>query len=64
LKLLTVRAGPALEEHPAMLTLLLIVLVLSLLGGGIGHSRYGYYGWSPAAIIIVVLLILALTGRL
>lgn len=47
-----------------MLTLLIIILVLSLLGGGFGHSRYGYAGWSPAAIILVVLVILALAGRL
>jgi hypothetical protein len=47
-----------------MLTLLLVVLlVLALFGGGFGHSRYGYYGWSPAAVIGVILIIMLLTGR-
>jgi Protein of unknown function (DUF3309) len=47
-----------------LLTVLLVVLVLSLIGGGYGHSRVGYVGWSPAGIILVVLLVLFLTGRL
>lgn len=48
-----------------MLTILLIVLlVLALTGGGWGHSRYGPWSWSPAAIILVVLIVLYLTGRL
>lgn len=45
-----------------MLMLLVILLVLALVGGGIGHSRYGYAGWSPAGILIVILVIMALTG--
>jgi len=44
--------------------LLIILLVLALLGGGLGHSRFGYYGWSPAGILIVVLLVMFLSGRL
>jgi hypothetical protein len=47
-----------------LLWILLIVLVFSLAGGRFGHSRYGYVGWSPAAIIIVVILGLYLTGHL
>jgi hypothetical protein len=47
-----------------MLALLLILLVLALFGGGYGHSRVGYLGWSPAGVLLVVLVILALTGRL
>jgi Protein of unknown function (DUF3309) len=48
-----------------MLTILLIVLLVLALGGGTwGHSRYGYAGWSPAGIIILVLLLLWFTGRL
>jgi hypothetical protein len=47
-----------------MLLLLLILLAVALLGGGYGHSRVGYAGWSPAAIIVVVLIVLALSGRL
>lgn len=48
-----------------MLTIiLLILLVAALAGGGWGHSRYGYVGWSPAGILIIILLVMLLTGRL
>jgi len=47
-----------------MLILLVILLAFALLGGGWGHSRYGYAGWSPAGILVVLLVILAMTGRL
>jgi hypothetical protein len=48
-----------------MLTILLIVLLILALGGGTwGYSRYGYAGWSPAGIIVVILVLLWLTGRL
>ena len=47
-----------------MLTILLIVFLIALLGGGFGYSRYGYAGMSPAALIVVVLLVLLLMGRL
>jgi hypothetical protein len=46
-----------------MLTILLIVLVIALLGGGLGHSRYGYAGWSPAGILVVILLLWFFTGH-
>lgn len=46
-----------------MLTILIILLVLALIGGGIGHSRYGYAGWSPAGLILLVVLVLLLTGN-
>jgi hypothetical protein len=46
-----------------MLTILFILLVLALLGGGLGHSRFGYAGWSPAAGLLVVVLVLFLTGN-
>ena len=48
-----------------MLTILLIVLLVLAVGGGSwGHSRYGYAGWSPAGIVILVLLALWFTGNL
>jgi hypothetical protein len=47
-----------------MLLILIIVFVLALAGGGWGHSRYGYAGWSPAGIIVLVLIVLWFTGRL
>ncbi len=46
-----------------MLTILVIVLVIALLGGGLGHSRYGYVGWSPAGILLVILLLWLFTGH-
>jgi hypothetical protein len=47
-----------------LLTILLVVLVLALVGGGFGYSRYGYAGWSPAGIIVVILLVMFFTGHL
>lgn len=48
-----------------MLFIILVVfLVLSLGGGAWGHSRYGYSGWSPAGIILLVLVVLWFTGNL
>jgi len=47
---------------PCMLTILLILLLLSLIGGGLGHSRFGYAGWSPAGLILVVVLVMLFTG--
>jgi hypothetical protein len=53
-----------LHPYRGMLTILIIVLLVALLGGGFGHGRFGYASWSPAAIIAVVLLLLLLLGRL
>jgi hypothetical protein len=47
-----------------MLTLLVVLLLLALLGGGLGYGRFGAAGLSPAALIILVLVVLAMTGRL
>lgn len=47
-----------------LLTILLVLLVLALVGGGFGHSRFGYAGWSPAGLVIVVLLVMLFTGNL
>ena len=47
-----------------MLILLIILLVLAMGGGFWGHSRFGYAGWSPLGIIVVLLVILWLTGNL
>jgi hypothetical protein len=46
-----------------LLIVLLVFLVLALGGGGWGHARYGYAGWSPAGLIIVVLAVLYFTGH-
>jgi hypothetical protein len=48
-----------------MLTILLVVLlVLAVVGGGWGHSRWGYAGWSPLGVILALFLVLWLTGNL
>jgi len=47
-----------------LITFLIVVLVVALLGGGVGHSRYGFAGWSPAGLILLVLGVLWLTGHL
>lgn len=47
-----------------MALLLILLLVLALFGGGFGHSRYGVGSWSPAGILVVILVVMAVTGRL
>jgi hypothetical protein len=47
-----------------MMTLLIILLLVALLGGGLGYGRYGAAGLGPAGIIILILVLLAVTGRL
>jgi hypothetical protein len=46
-----------------LLIVLMVVLGVALLGGGIGHSRFGYVGWSPAGLILLVLVVLYFTGN-
>lgn len=49
----------------SMLTILMLVLLVAALGGGgFGHARWGYLGWSPAAIILVIFVVMSLTGVL
>jgi hypothetical protein len=45
-----------------MLGLLIVLLIISAVFGGWGHSRWGYTGWSPLGIVVVVLIILWATG--
>jgi hypothetical protein len=47
-----------------LITILLVLLVLALLGGGVMHAFVGLVGWSPLGLILLVLLILWLTGNL
>lgn len=47
-----------------MLTILVILVLLAILGGGVGHRKMGLAGWSPAAIIVVILIFMLLTNRL
>jgi uncharacterized protein DUF3309 len=43
--------------------ILIILLILALVGGGVGYGRYGYGGMSPAAVVLVNLVVLLLTGN-
>ena len=56
--------GEAVHGAGMLMIILLVLLVLALGGGGWGYSRYGAVGWSPAGLIVLVLVILLLTGRL
>jgi hypothetical protein len=47
-----------------LFVLMIVLLVLALGGGGWGYSRYGLAGWSPAGLIVVVLLVMWFTGNL
>lgn len=48
-----------------MLFIILIVLLLAALaGGGWGYSRWGYAGMSPAAILLIIGVVLYFTGNL
>lgn len=47
-----------------LLLFLILMFLLALGGGGYGHSRYGYVGWSPAGLILLVLVIFWFTGHL
>lgn len=46
-----------------MLGLLVVLLLLALLFGAFGSGEgWGYYGWSPLGLIILVILVLFLVG--
>jgi hypothetical protein len=47
-----------------MMTLLIILLLVALLGGGLGYGRFGAVGLGPAGLILLILVLLAATGRL
>ena len=47
-----------------LLIILMVLLVAALAGGGWGHSRFGFAGWSPAGLIVLVFVVLWLTGNL
>ena len=48
-----------------ILVLILVVLLVFAIGGGSwGHARYGYAGWSPAGLIVLLAVILYFTGNL
>lgn len=46
-----------------LMTVLIVLLVLSLFGGGFGQGRIGYVSWSPLGVFAVILLVLLFTGH-
>lgn len=48
-----------------MLVLILLVLLITAVFGGYGTTRsWGYAGWSPLGVVLLILLVLWLTGSL
>ncbi|APR85455.1 Hypothetical protein A7982_10804 [Minicystis rosea] len=47
-----------------LLFLFLVLLILALGGGSWGYSRYGYVGFSPAGLLVVLLFVFWVTGNL
>jgi hypothetical protein len=45
-------------------TILLVLLVVFIFGPFMGPSTWGYARWSPAGVIVVILIFMLLTGRL
>ena len=45
-------------------TILIILLLIALFAGALGNENYGWFGWSPAGVIVLILVILWLTGGL
>jgi uncharacterized membrane protein YkvI len=62
-KVLARRAITSLEDC-MLLMILIVLLVVSVAGGGWGHSRYGFAGWSPAGILVLLCVVLWFTGNL
>jgi hypothetical protein len=49
-----------------MLTLILIgvLITIALGGGGWGYSRYGWAGFSPAGVVVLIVAVLYFSGNL
>jgi hypothetical protein len=48
-----------------LITILIILLILAIVGGGFGSYRgAGLAGWSPLGIILLIVLVLWMTGNL
>jgi hypothetical protein len=41
-----------------------VLIILGLLIGGVGHDRFGYAGWSPLAAVVALAALLYVTGHL
>ena len=47
-----------------LLMILLLVFLITSVGGGVGYKRFGALGLSPAALLLVIVVVLYLTGSL
>jgi hypothetical protein len=47
-----------------LLIFMVVLFALALGAGSWGHSRFGYAGWSPAGIVLLVAVVLFFTGHL
>lgn len=48
-----------------MIAILLFIVVFgAMIGGALGHARYGYRGWLPAGAVVLAAYALWLTGHL
>ena len=47
-----------------LMMIFIVLLVFAVAGGTWGHSRYGYVGWSPAGLLLLVVVALWFTGNL
>jgi hypothetical protein len=47
-----------------LLTIIVILLVVALIGGGWGYGTYGWPSLSPVAVILIVLVVLYFTGHI
>lgn len=45
-------------------TILILLFMLSLVGGGWSYGRYGYSGFWPAGAVLLAIAVLWFTGRL
>jgi len=42
-------------------TVLIVLLLLALLGGGFGFGHVGYWAFGPSSLLLVILLVVLLT---
>jgi hypothetical protein len=47
-----------------LMTILIVLILLAVLGGGLGYSRWGAGGFSPVALLLVLGIVLYFSGKL
>lgn len=46
-----------------LMIVLIVLIVLAVGGGAFGHNKYGWAGYSPVGILLVVLLLVLIFGN-